>query len=207
MSSTSDRRTSSPLTPDRWQGFDCGLKVEWSWRIELAAGQLLGATPCSLIHFRAICEAVADPSDNREYERPRRRRPASDNRSRTGTAWKATDGSRTPVDESPRKARGNRCRKTVSPETSHRPRSPDGRKSLCRPPDQRRRTRESGFSRPSSKEALGFVPVHLLLFASCDTGLGLTKCSLVPPGGIQLLLNMVEIGPKGLHQPELLRSG
>src|SRR5690606_10368168 len=36
----------SPLTPARGRGFDCGLKVEWSWRIELAAGQVLRATPC-----------------------------------------------------------------------------------------------------------------------------------------------------------------
>jgi transposase len=36
----------SPLTPARGRDFDCGLRVEWSWRIELAAGQVLRATPC-----------------------------------------------------------------------------------------------------------------------------------------------------------------
>ena len=36
----------SPPTSARGRGFECGLKVEWSWRIELAAGQVLGATPC-----------------------------------------------------------------------------------------------------------------------------------------------------------------
>jgi len=40
-----DRR--SPLTPARGRGFDCGLEVEWAWRIELAAGQVLRATACS----------------------------------------------------------------------------------------------------------------------------------------------------------------
>jgi hypothetical protein len=36
----------SPLTPARGRGFDCGLKVESSYRFELAAGQVLRATPC-----------------------------------------------------------------------------------------------------------------------------------------------------------------
>jgi hypothetical protein len=35
-----------PPTPALERGFDCGLKVEWSWRMELAAGQVLGAPPC-----------------------------------------------------------------------------------------------------------------------------------------------------------------
>jgi len=30
------------------RGFDCRLRVECSWRIELAAGQVLRATPCSV---------------------------------------------------------------------------------------------------------------------------------------------------------------
>ena len=34
-------------TPDRGRGFDCGLKVELSWRLELAAGQGFGAPTCS----------------------------------------------------------------------------------------------------------------------------------------------------------------
>jgi hypothetical protein len=68
-----------------------------------------------------ICKAVADSSDNQEYERQGRHPPASDNRSRTGTAWKATDGSRTPADEFPRKSLVNRCRKTGSHENIHRP--------------------------------------------------------------------------------------
>ena len=41
----------SPPTPTRRRGFDCGLRVERSWRIELAAGQVLGATPCSTLLF------------------------------------------------------------------------------------------------------------------------------------------------------------
>ena len=42
--SQAERR--SPPTPDRGRGIDCGLRVERSWRIELAAGKVLGATPC-----------------------------------------------------------------------------------------------------------------------------------------------------------------
>lgn len=42
----------SPLTPPRGRGFDCGLREELSWRIELAAGQVLRSTPCSLLFFR-----------------------------------------------------------------------------------------------------------------------------------------------------------
>jgi hypothetical protein len=34
----------SPLTPARVRGFDCGLMLELSWRIELAAGHVLRAT-------------------------------------------------------------------------------------------------------------------------------------------------------------------
>jgi hypothetical protein len=49
--------------------------------------------------------------------------------------------------------------------------------------------KKSGFSWPSSQEPLGLVPVHLLLFASRHTRLGLTKCNPVPSGGIQPLLN------------------
>jgi len=45
----SERR--SPLTPARERGFDCALKFEWPWRIELAAGQVLRATPCSTLLF------------------------------------------------------------------------------------------------------------------------------------------------------------
>jgi hypothetical protein len=37
---------SSPLTPARGRGFEYWLRLEWSWRIELAAGQVLRATPC-----------------------------------------------------------------------------------------------------------------------------------------------------------------
>jgi hypothetical protein len=36
----------SPLTPARGREFDSGLKVERSWQIELAAGQVLRATNC-----------------------------------------------------------------------------------------------------------------------------------------------------------------
>jgi len=43
----------SPLTPARGRGFDCGLKVELAWRIELVAGQVLRATPCSPIFENA----------------------------------------------------------------------------------------------------------------------------------------------------------
>ena len=35
------------LKTARGRGLDFGLKVEWSWRIELAAGQVLRAMPCS----------------------------------------------------------------------------------------------------------------------------------------------------------------
>jgi len=41
----------SPLTPARGRGYDCGKKVERSWRIELAAGQVLRATHCSAYGF------------------------------------------------------------------------------------------------------------------------------------------------------------
>ena len=47
-----------PPTPALGRGLDCGLKVEWSWQIELAAGQVLGAPPCSTswIHRRSSSE-------------------------------------------------------------------------------------------------------------------------------------------------------
>jgi hypothetical protein len=40
-------RTSSPPTPDRGRGWNTGLRLERSWRLELLAGQALGVTPCS----------------------------------------------------------------------------------------------------------------------------------------------------------------
>jgi len=48
-SSTLNSNARSHPTPDRERAPTSGLKVEWSWRMELAAGQALGSTPCSLI--------------------------------------------------------------------------------------------------------------------------------------------------------------
>lgn len=48
--------TSSPPTPARGRGFDSGLRLEWPWRIERAAGQVLGATPCSIFFISGLSE-------------------------------------------------------------------------------------------------------------------------------------------------------
>ena len=51
----------SPPTPARERGIDCGLRAELSWPIELAAGQVLGATPCwpYLFGAPALCSTLA----------------------------------------------------------------------------------------------------------------------------------------------------
>jgi hypothetical protein len=53
--------TSIPPTPDRGRGWSTELKLYRSRRLELEAGQALGATPCSpFFYFGVVGQEFAD---------------------------------------------------------------------------------------------------------------------------------------------------
>jgi hypothetical protein len=58
----------SPLTPVRGRGFNCGLKVERSWRVELAAGQVLRAPPCVCVACTGTKRGFKSPVNRTNIE-------------------------------------------------------------------------------------------------------------------------------------------
>ena len=76
-----------PLTPARGRGFDCGLRAARAWRLELKAGQVLRAKPCSTVLVSQLSDLCLErsmrsgwkldescKSDHPRAEQPRSRR-------------------------------------------------------------------------------------------------------------------------------------